>query len=714
MSAREIIEKSIKSLFRDKEISGEELYNYINSDKGIIFGETDINPEARPTALGLVRRFFSNRNRKEKLIEEIMSKKFTSNENVMSRKQAAEEADKIMRNKQYDINAFMKLDYNGASRMLQQLIKETDIELANKRAIADAKIKDIERRKNANELQKELKKIIDDKTASPLARQQASDEYEDLEEERFRFIEGGKRKIYTKYLEHLAKSGFLNLAVLDEIHTVKNGDPNSKDESVDLDHQENFTTFNIQEITNNVPNVWGASATVVANKPIDLYNQLQAVNNPLGDVKYEEFERVASAGIPGMPGNAGTARAIRDALVQQGVYLQRSKDQIWDKKKTDDIQNALQEKFKIKISQEKADSILKLLRGEGLSADVLKGSLKDIIGRISDKRLDSVVEFLQNFNPHNVKQIISEESAKDNIIYEGYDSLIEYFNNDFRRRVEETMSKGVQGKNLRLAMFTHYRFAAAKAKVPNTLSLVGTHIAKGERVGVFTASDEALDELSYGIQKMLDNSPKFRGKRVLEVRGGQNVEERSREVNKFKESENKSPYGAVVINVKAGGTGISLENTAYWSVFNDLPISVSEDEQALGRFFRINTDDDVSVSYMIATSIQAEQKFYASLQRKKELAKDISKLEDEDRKFISQGLFASDEQRRGLLIAIAQRYKEMEELNKETEMLANNIVDDAIANSGKPRRPRASRPRKKASQYANWYKFASSIIFTYK
>lgn len=734
MIAREIISKSINSLLKDKVdesqkrlkvISMEELYNYISSNQGVSFGEIGINQQARSAALSLVRRFFSNTNRREKLIEELMSKKFTSNINVMSREQAEKEADRIMENAKYDINAFMELDYNSASRILQQLIKETDIELSNQRAISDAKIKKIERRKNADSRQKELKEIINDPNVSAYDKDIAQEEFDELELIRFRFKEGGKRAIYTKYLEHLAKSGFLNLTVLDEVHTVKNGDPNKRDESDRLEHEENFTTFNIQEVTNNVPNVWGASATVVANRPIDLYNQLQVVNNPLGDVRYDEFERVASAGIPGMPGSAGTARAIRDSLIQQGVYLQRSKSQIWDKQKADEIQNIFNERFKITINQTQANSILNVIR-DLKEANVDENVVKENIDQILKKNTpEDVIKFLMSFDPYNVKQVILDKEAEDNIIYEGHDSLASFFNEDFKKRLEQTIAQhpGIKGRNLRLVMFTHYRFAAAKAKVPNTLNLIRPHIERGERIGVFTASNEALDLLSSGIKKMLDNSP-LRGKSVLEVRGGQDMEERAQEVNKFKESLAKSPYGAVVINIKAGGTGISLENTAYWSVFNDLPISVSEDEQALGRFYRINTDDDVEVNYMLAQSIPAEEKFYASLQRKKELARIISKLEDEDRQLISQGLSAGDEQRRKLLMKLADKIKQLQKLEEETKALQAQVVDSLTngiqgtpTNAPKGKRTNVTKGKinkKRASNFANWYKFANSIVFIYE
>ena len=712
--ALEIIKNSIPTLFTQNEISAEELYNYISKNQQIVFGET-ITPQSKSLALELIRKFFSNTNLREKLIEELRSKKLTSATPVMSREEAEQKADKIMENQQYNIQDFMLLNINSATSMFNQLVKEVNIELSNIRSIADAKVKKIERRKNAEARQGELSAIINDPNASAYEKEEAQNEFDELELIRFRFKEGGKRLIYTKYLEHLAKSGFLNLTVLDEVHTVKNGDPSKKDESDKLEHGENFTTFNIQEVTNNVPNVWGASATVVANRPIDLYNQLQVVNNPLGDVNYDDFERIATAGIPGMPGAAGTARAIRDSLIQQGVYLQRSKTQIWDKQKVDEIQNALKDKFKIVITQDQAKALLQIVR-ELKEANADRAVLKENIDQIFGKKASaSVIKFIESFDPYNVRQVVSEKEAEDSLIYEGYDSLSGFFADEFKKRMEQTIAQhpGIKGRNLRLVAFTHYRFAAAKAKVPNTLNLIKPHIEKGERVGVFTASNEALDLLSSGIQKLLNNSP-LNGKGVLEIRGGQDMEERAAEVNRFKESIEKSPYGAAVINIKAGGTGISLENTAYWSVFNDLPISVSEDEQALGRFYRINTDDDVEVNYMLAQSIPAEEKFYANLQTKKELARVISKLEDEDRELIAQGLSAGDEQRRKLLAKIAIKMREMQKLEEESRKMQNQLVDSLIGPSASPSTPgkRATRA-KKASNMANWYKYASAIIAIY-
>lgn len=122
----------------------------------------------------------------------------------------------------------------------------------------------------------------------------------------------------------------MNVVILDEVHTVKNGNPDDRAENYDDEHDANFTTFNTQIVTNGANNVWGASATIVANKEQDLYNQLRAINSPLGDMNYKEFVTEISGTLSSSRDEKeiSTGTAIRDVLVQSKIYLQRSKHDI--------------------------------------------------------------------------------------------------------------------------------------------------------------------------------------------------------------------------------------------------------------------------------------------------------------------------------------------------------------------------------------------------
>jgi SNF2 family DNA or RNA helicase len=73
--------------------------------------------------------------------------------------------------------------------------------------------------------------------------------------------------------------------------------------------------------------VWGASATIVANTADDVYNQLKAVNHPIGNMDFNKFKSRFTH-----PKNQELrlerADELRQSLIDHGVYIQRSKKQV--------------------------------------------------------------------------------------------------------------------------------------------------------------------------------------------------------------------------------------------------------------------------------------------------------------------------------------------------------------------------------------------------
>ena len=136
------------------------------------------------------------------------------------------------------------------------------------------------------------------------------------------------REIATRLLRDQARGGAIKVVVLDEVHNVKNGDPANRDDTGNLKHKDNYQTFNIQEITKHVPFVWGASATVIGNTPVDIYNELRAINHPLGKMPYGEFRRRFDPPDAGMERKMMSADSLKERLIHSGTYLQRSKEQI--------------------------------------------------------------------------------------------------------------------------------------------------------------------------------------------------------------------------------------------------------------------------------------------------------------------------------------------------------------------------------------------------
>lgn len=135
------------------------------------------------------------------------------------------------------------------------------------------------------------------------------------------------REIVTETLINYAKNKKFTVCILDEIHMVKNGNPEHRNVDGFLKHKSSHRTFNVQEITKNIPFVWGASATIVANKPRDLLNQLQAINHGLGNMDYSEFKNRFDSSDDEIE-KYQKADMIRDLLTDQGVYIRRSKKEV--------------------------------------------------------------------------------------------------------------------------------------------------------------------------------------------------------------------------------------------------------------------------------------------------------------------------------------------------------------------------------------------------
>ena len=132
----------------------------------------------------------------------------------------------------------------------------------------------------------------------------------------------GFRQLNIAVLKDMIESGKLKITILDELHSLKNPKSNQTDM--------------LTQITKVSPTVWGATATVIPNHPIDLYYQLKAVNNTLGLLERKDFERhflggTTSQSISGELDEEVIAEAIsklKEWLINMGVYLQRSKSDV--------------------------------------------------------------------------------------------------------------------------------------------------------------------------------------------------------------------------------------------------------------------------------------------------------------------------------------------------------------------------------------------------
>jgi hypothetical protein len=444
--------------------------------------------------------------------------------------------------------------------------------------------------------------------------------------------EDGKRNILTAYFNALSKLGVLDVVILDEVHTVKNGDPDDKAETLDDEHEANFTTFNTQIVTNGANNVWGASATIVANKEQDLYNQLRAINSPLGDLDYGSFVLQLASAVSG--GATSTGTAIRDAIVQSKIYMQRSKYDI----------------------------------------------IEDM--RASDPS-----------RPSLPKQIVKNIQSND---AEALTSFIDIRNTE----LEAARMRGtLDGRNGALVAYGIVRRSLAQAKAPLTASAMIQYLRQGKRVGVFTDCIEAGQIIKNNVEKALRDFPdesSFKNKHVYFLYGGDDAENRMLHVDEFMKDYDQSAYAGMIISFNAGGTGLSLENTADVVIFNDLPQTPVSDTQAKGRFYRINSLRDNYTYYMILKNDE-DEKLYDILMDKLIIAEEISKLRHMENQYVLQG-HSRSEIRIKILNEIREKELRLKALDEEQKRTENNIGRKLLGGGLSPR-------RKRASSINGWYNF---------
>jgi SNF2 family DNA or RNA helicase len=188
-----------------------------------------------------------------------------------------------------------------------------------------------------------------------------------------------QRKVATEFLVNNAKK--FTVCILDEVHIVKNGEPSERHKDGYLEHGENHQTFNVQEITQNIPFVWGASSTIIANRPIDLLNQLKAINHPMGRMDYDDFIRYFDDR-SNEHEQMRKADLIRDLLTDQGVYLRRSKKEV-----NPSIPNVNINEEAISLTSSERSNVMAGITGRPTFKDITK-----IRARIAASKIEMTIE----------------------------------------------------------------------------------------------------------------------------------------------------------------------------------------------------------------------------------------------------------------------------------------------------------------------------------
>jgi superfamily II DNA or RNA helicase len=127
-------------------------------------------------------------------------------------------------------------------------------------------------------------------------------------------------KKVPQYVDSLRNAGF-GIIILDELHKVK--------------HTVSKRSKNLAAVVETIPTRWGASATISANKPLDVRNQLMILGHHLGEINEKKFKRDfggvgKDGGKPTLEDQIKAAERLNRWLNLSGVYVRRAKSDIRD------------------------------------------------------------------------------------------------------------------------------------------------------------------------------------------------------------------------------------------------------------------------------------------------------------------------------------------------------------------------------------------------
>ena len=170
------------------------------------------------------------------------------------------------------------------------------------------------------------------------------------------------------------------------------------------------------------------------------------------------------------------------------------------------------------------------------------------------------------------------------------------------------------------------RTELATAKVPETIRITEDLVKHGKRVIVFTAFKESAEELAKAFQAALPKmNPEYK---LLTYISSTKKEDRKYVKDRFN---NEEKYRVLLMSLKMGSTGIDFPNAASEMVINDYDWTPEQAEQSEGRIYRINTNQDVSIHYVIARGTYDET-LYKLVQLKRRIAQKIQETREEYRK----------------------------------------------------------------------------------
>jgi len=328
-------------------------------------------------------------------------------------------------------------------------------------------------------------------------------------------------------------------------------------------------------IAQEVKRVYCLTGTPLMNRPIELWNQLVAINHPLT-----------------------IGKGVRKNFSKRycGGYMRFIPPTPW-------------RKHAIYFWSEEGATHLDELR-EHLKGYVIRRKKKDVLD-LPAKTID-IVEV--DLKPENKKEYAN-----------AWDDYINFLKENPDNKTEEEMRNILATRQL--VEIQKLKQVCARAKIARIVKDAKNIIEQGEKIIIFTQYKEILNSLTQELKKIKLNTGKIdahQGKekkrpiKVATLSGGMNLEQRQKAVDEFQNDENTKVF---VGNIKAAGVGITLTQASI-VIFADLDWTPEIHAQAEDRAHRIGQTGTVNIHYYVCKDT-IEEDIIEVLVLKKQIIQEI-------------------------------------------------------------------------------------------
>lgn len=309
----------------------------------------------------------------------------------------------------------------------------------------------------------------------------------------------------------------------------------------------------------NPHSIYEATGTPITNKPMNLFNVLSFLNDPITDDYQYYAERYC---------NAFKIPAKGEKERWTNIFLK-------NRKKNSIMQLTKPEEFELKKFIKDNAKMMLIANGES--------NLDELKQRVSHIYLRRVKEDLPNI----VNKTIHERFYDLSLL-----EMMEY--NKLWDEYEEAQLTADPDKEINKELIEGgiYRRYLSNKMVPHTIELVEDLLESGKKVIIATCYDEEL--------KLLQD---YFGKQCVIYNGKMNAKQKDAAKDKFMEDPECKVFIGQII---ASSVGLTL-TAATALVFNNISFVPSDNQQMCDRIHRLNQTEDVDIYFQIFRNTQYEK-----------------------------------------------------------------------------------------------------------